>query len=270
MNKLLCFVAFSLVAWGATWGVPIAVSYRTKATDYYKDGTTSVIVGERYALVWVKNWDGEGEGDYFQGFNADATLVNDNVNENFIINIGVTKRPGMCSPLTGTLSDDMQGYIGSSAGEFRVYLLDTRTLDGSGLRDELEGGNAPVSDYVSVVQESASDVMSGNGGSVKAAVPVDSTAFAKSFVPANAPRPLITSCKIEDKGDGTRQLVMTVKKTVPYLAYNVATGAEPTASAQERVADQAKDGKANPDETITFTVPLDENAEHKFFKVIRH
>lgn len=268
MNKLLCFVAFSMVTLSSLWGVPVYVNYFTYGTDHYKDGSTVVLAGERYALVWVKNWDGEGSGDYFEGFNADATLVNQNVNQNRLLKIGTTDIAGLCTPITATLQDDLQTELKASEGTFRIYLLDTRTLDGLALREELGNGVIPVNDFVQVSSESASSVLSGNGTTISL-VAVDSAAFNKSFVPETAPRPLITACEIQEK-DGHRVLVMSVKKTVPYLGYNIATGAEPSANDVDHVAEQPKDGKSSPDEAVTFTVPLDENARAKFFKVIRN
>ena len=269
MNKLLCFVAFALSVVPSVLGYsPQPLWYATVGGHCYKDGQ-NVLVGERYALVWVKDWDKEGVGDYFEGFNADATLVNQNLEENILLDIKPTRYEGRCSEQLATLTTAHQELIRGKSGEFRVYLLDTRTLDKTGvLVGENENVVPSVNEYLVVDREKASDVL-GGGGDMIGLVPAKSSDFAVSYVPENTPRPLITSCKVEEK-DGKRVLVMKVKKTVPYLAYNVSTGTDPSTVQTGHVAEAPQYGGGTQEETITLTVPVDDTSKNRFYKVIRH
>lgn len=96
------------------------ITFSTPGPDRYADGST-VVDGECYALVWVKN------GATFGGFNFDGTVCD--AANNALAMIAACADGGRCPGfLFQVPAADIEGkYAG---GSFSVYLLDTRDASG--------------------------------------------------------------------------------------------------------------------------------------------
>ena len=110
---LMAFMLTALTCFGAANDLIIAFS--TPGVDKYSDGTT-VLDGERYALVWAAN------GKTFGGIKADGTAVDA---ADKVIAIAPVAKDGRC-PLTifeinASFAKALEG------GSYSLYLLDTRT-----------------------------------------------------------------------------------------------------------------------------------------------
>ena len=114
MKKLLMMAVAGLAAAGFAGMGDALLSFSTQGPDKYADGTT-VLDGERYALVWT------ADGAEFGGFKADGTLVSEN---DRVVILASLAKDGHCPPTLFQVSeatvDALQG------GTYGVYLLDTR------------------------------------------------------------------------------------------------------------------------------------------------
>ena len=114
MKKLL-FVAMMLAA-----GICLAaandtiLTFSTQGPDTYGDGST-VLDGERYALVWVK------DGAAFAGLTADCKPLADTTK---VIAVAPLAKGGRCPETVFEIDADYAETL--KGGSFALYLLDTR------------------------------------------------------------------------------------------------------------------------------------------------
>ena len=114
MKKLL----FTMVvaAFGAAFGAAndTILVFSTKGPDTYADGTT-VLDGERYALVWVK------DGTEFAGLAVDGTPLADTTK---LIAVAPLAKGGKCTETVFEIDADFAETL--KGGSVSLYLLDTR------------------------------------------------------------------------------------------------------------------------------------------------
>ena len=145
MKKLL-FVAMMLAA-----GICLAaendtiLTFSTQGPDTYGDGST-VLDGERYALVWTK------DGTAFAGLTADCKPLADTTK---VIAVAPLAKGGRCPETVFEIDADYAETL--KGGSFALYLLDTRVskteLSGEG---GVPGGHAlPASVNATGVASSA-------------------------------------------------------------------------------------------------------------------
>ena len=114
MKKLL-FVAMMLAA-----GICLAaendtiLTFSTQGPDTYGDGST-VLDGERYALVWTK------DGTAFAGLTADCKPLADTTK---VIAVAPLAKGGRCPETVFEIDADYAETL--KGGSFALYLLDTR------------------------------------------------------------------------------------------------------------------------------------------------
>ena len=217
----------------------VLVTFSTKGPDKYADGKV-VMDGECYALCWSKDFskfavksDGTGEGG------------------EVVLKAPLAKN-GRCPSVTFEVDADDAAtkYVG---GEWAVYLLDTRRFAADGTASV--AGAAARSVNTSGLVAKAS-VGAGSVGSLA------SGAAAATDVASGVelPKPEITGIKVVDGN-----VYVTVKGTVPFLAYGLAEGAAPDA-VTESVGEQ-KPGRVSADDEVILVAPA--KAGGAFFKVAR-
>ena len=230
---LFCAIALSAPVFAAQ--NDSLITFSTKGPDTYADGTT-VLDGESYALVWVK------DGATFAGFLADGSVA-DPDNSASVITVPYAK-DGRCPPICFQVSAGK--YEG---GTFAIYLLDTRVADGEG--GYKVGGRGKAVNGFGEIAETAVGAAPGStrAGSVGVTAVAD--------LPADMPKPVIKDIKLVDG-----YVHITVESTVPYLKYNVVGGDTP-ADVEVEAASAPKSGDAA--QEIIFIAPAD--GDSGFFRV---
>ena len=238
MKKTL-LAGFAALAAGAALAAAndVLITFSTPGPDKYADGTT-VLDGERYALVWSQDLAGFS-------FNADGEAVGGKV----VLKAPVAKG-GRCPTVVFEIDAD---YAASAfpGGEYAVYLLDTRTFAPDGTAT-VAGTKVNTTGLVG----GSVNVGTGTLGSQTG------TAAKATDLPAGAdvPKPEVTGIRVFEGN-----VYVTVKGTVPYLAYGLTEGATPT-EVTEAVG-TPEPGKVNPEEEILLVTPVKEGGG--FFKVGR-
>lgn len=233
----------------------LRITFKTAGVDTYTDGKT-VLDGEFYALVWV------ADGAAFQGFKADATLVDATGNE-LIVMVPFAKDGRLPLTFKQVSSALATKY---ADGAFIVTLLDTRTAEGtlSGFTRDANGAAVPkaVNGYSTVAEIAGDAALYSKALKLDLPVVID----AASAVPSDAPQPVITGIKLRDGKNG-REAVLTVKGTAAYLRYVAARGDRPTATSAEKIPETAVDGGADAEKEIEIVVPAVKEAD--FYSVMR-
>ncbi len=101
------------------------ITFSTKGPDTYADGTV-VKDGENYALVWVK------AGAEFGGFTAQGKLVDEE--NNLLLGVFPRAKGGRCADTFVQINKGFADAYGA-AGDFALYLLDTRSADKTAIAD---------------------------------------------------------------------------------------------------------------------------------------
>ncbi len=230
-TKVLSIVAAMAAGAAMAAANDVLITFSTPGPDKYADGSV-VKDGERYALCWSQD---------FANFKikADGTAEGGAV----VLKAPVAK-DGKC-PTTVFEVDAGLAAEKYKGGEWAVYLLDTRKF-AKGEAVTLAGG-VNTAGFVGKASVGQGTIASLTGVSA-----------ATTDVAAGAavPKPEITGIKV-DNG----YVYVTVKGTVPFLAYALAEGATP--DAVETAAGEAKAGAV--DEEITLVTPAKDGGA--FFKV---
>ena len=261
-TKMKCFMLHASFFMAATLFAAAndtLISFSTPGPDTYADGTT-VKDGECYALVWTKT------GATFAGLAADGKVV-DATNSAVLVYAPVAK-DGRCPTVVFELDAEIASQYAD--GGYGVYLLDTRLANGKVGGVGANGKPVAVNGYGDVA---AASLPHQEGGSISSLARQDASSTVsvttKSALPADAPKPQITSIRIVGAN-----VVLTVKNTLPCLQYKaaeVAVGGDvpgaPTAGSQEVSPCQPTQGAASTDEEITVIVP--KKGDSGFFTVGR-
>ena len=256
-------VICTAAAFGATGAATLLVG--TDGPDRYADGTAAA-AGELYAAVWVAD-------------GATCTFLADGTLEESascrLIGLLRTGFAGCCAreyrwaagekmPFAFEFSAaEMQGFDG---GRFELHLLDTRTPDGTPTM-RTDGAPARIVSSTPVASVTLADVRKGDEVFRLRENPVS----VRSALPRNAPSPVITGCRAVAVG-GENYLELTLKRTVHYLDYDLAKGADPSmADATPDAAEAPVGGSTadDPDEPVVIRVRTG-GATHGFFRAMRH
>lgn len=243
MKKLLMVMGCLAGAWIVSAAQnDVLITFSTPGTDTYADGTT-VLDGERYALVWTK------DGETFGGLTAAARPVK---STDVVALFAPVAKGGKC-PVTAFQIDATyaQRYDG---GTFALYLLDTRVRNASGavtLAESVDGVPATVNAVgrTAVTGVGNANLASGTGSALDAATPV---ALGSVGVYTEVAAPQITALRVDNA-----TVTLTVQGMSPVADYFVVPGSSPNDF--KPVLDAAPKG-----DTFTFDKP----AGATFFKVI--
>ena len=223
------------------------ITFSTKGPDTYADGTT-VLDGENYALVWVK------DGTQFEGFTAEGEVVN---KENSLL-IGVFPRAkgGRCQDTFVQINREFADKY-DAWGDFTLYLLDTRSAD----KTTVASGAGELAKGVQSFGKVASVGVA--SGEIKVTTSAEAgEAATASAIPSGILPPVIKDAKVQDG-----YFVVTVEQTVPAIRYNLSGGETPAADDVAGIAAAPKAGDAK--QTIELKYPIKEGESVKFFKVTR-
>ena len=211
MKKLL-FIAMMLAA-----GICLAaandtiLTFSTQGPDTYGDGTT-VLDGERYALVWVK------DGTTFAGLTADCKPLAETTK---VIAVAPLAKGGRCPE---TVFEIDAAYAATFAGgSFALYLLDTRVRDADGkvaLASESGGEGTRRPTTVNAAGQASSAIDSASQLSTSQLS--TSVALATVGVYAKIDEPRIDAMRIAGA-----KIEMTVSGMSDAAEYMVVQGAEP-------------------------------------------
>ena len=214
------------------------VSFSTKGPDKYADGST-VMDGECYALCWSKD------------FSKFAIKSDGTADGGDILLKAPVAKGGRCPTVMFEVSADLaEGkYAG---GEWAVYLLDTRSFSVDG-KAVVRGASAKVVNTSGRVSQADSVGVAASGT-------LAGLAAAASDVTegTDVPKPTITGIKVVGGN-----VYVSVKGTVPFLAYGLSEGATP-GSVTESVGETAA-GRVSADDEIILVAPAKKGGG--FFKV---
>ena len=225
------------------------VSFSTKGPDAYADGTT-VLDGECYALVWLQN-----------GASGLTVAADGSATGGEIVLAAPIAKGGRCPSVVFEV-DARDMATKYKDGSWGVYLLDTRRwgADGKAKPAGTANGKVVLVNAAGAVTSAAVRVVAGKsetvGGVTGAAVASTATS-----VPAEAPAPEITGIRV----DGANVYV-TVRGTVPYLQYGLASGDTPDA-VTEKAEGSPRTGAAAADDEIILVAPAKKGGA--FFRVNR-
>ena len=225
------------------------VSFSTKGPDAYADGTT-VLDGECYALVWMSD-----------GASGLTVAADGSATGGEIVLAAPVAKGGRCPKVVFEVdAGDMKAKY--QGGTWGVYLLDTRRwgADGAARPAGTAGGRVRLVNAAGAVPGASVRVAAGAAATV-GAVSGSAVASAATAVPAGAPAPEITGIRV----DGANVYV-TVKGTVPYLQYGLASGETPDAVSAEAEG-SPRTGAASADDEIVLVTPAKKGGA--FFKVGR-
>ena len=187
------------------------LTFSTKGPDTYGDGST-VLDGERYALVWTK------DGTAFSGLTADCKPLAETTK---VIAVAPLAKGGKCPETVFEIDADYAETL--KGGSFALYLLDTRVENGklasASRRDG--GGTVPTSVNATGVASLGGDAArteTGSVGSVKAGAV--SLATVGAYTKIEEP----TIAAMEVKG---AKIELTVSGMSGAADYMVVQGAEP-------------------------------------------
>ena len=239
MKKLL-FVAMMLAA-----GICLAaandtiLTFSTQGPDTYGDGST-VLDGERYALVWVK------DGAAFAGLTADCKPLADTTK---VIAVAPLAKGGRCPETVFEIDADYAETL--KGGSFALYLLDTRVENG-----KLASASRRDADGTAELPTSVNAVGQASGSTSPSTSPSTSSASAVAlatvgvYTEVDAP----TIATMEVKGE---KIELKVSGMVENHDYFVVPGSSPSDFMPALATRPEGD-------TFTFDAPKDA----PFFKVI--
>lgn len=248
MKKLLAGIVAMASAAAFADAANTLVYFYSEGPDTYADGST-VLDGERYALVWSQ--DGN-----FDGFTVSGEAVDAN---DKVFSIMSRAKNGRC-PMTVFQVDSAEA---PAEGTYAVYLLDTRTAADltklsktvNGKPEVIRATSTTVASYAT--RTAAFGAATQNEGAKTSAGAAQATAIA----PGTSAAPVVTGIKVEGA-----YVYITVQNTSPLLAYDVVTSDD--AAKMDEAANTATPKQFGKDEEITFVVRKDESG--KFFKVRRN
>ena len=236
-TKVLSIVAAMAAGAAVAAANDVLITFSTPGPDKYADGKT-VMDGERYALCWSKdfanfkiNKDGTGEGGAV------------------VLKAPVAK-DGKCPTVVFEIDADYAD-ANFQGGEWAVYLLDTRKFAADGTAKL-----AAAATSVNTAGIAGAKVSVGTG-SVATLSGAAATA-GEVAAGVEVPQPEITGIKVEDGN-----VIVSVKGTVPFLAYGLAEGETPDAVVESVGA--AKPGKVAAEDEIYLVAPA--KAAGGFFRV---
>ena len=242
MKKLIAVFALlaSVCAFGAIDDTIIVIE--TQGPDKYADGTT-VLDGERYAIVW--------SADEFAGFKADGSLVND---KDAVLGIVSRAKDGKCPIFAFAVASQ---YI-RQGGTISVWLLDTRIFDAEAKVTFAKATSTTKVEAITAAAkvEATIDVQKGGAMVAEAQTGLQAQPGAVAM-PTDVPAPKITGFTMDDNF-----VYLQVEGTRPYLRYGVAAGSTPGA-----LVPGAEQASPSGDAAKTITVIAPKNGDNGVFQV---
>lgn len=181
----------------------LRVIFSTQGPDCYADGTTVVADGEWYALVWLK-------GSTFYGVDTTLHAVNE---DNEVALAAPLAKDGKCPPVLFLVDSAKK----KTSGTYRVYLLDTRGVDGKPSAADANGNPLRVN---AVCETSAAAAANAE----KSTLVVNSTTAVASYVETDVSS--IANPTIEAFDVVGDQALITVSGMDPSVNYVITKGAE--------------------------------------------
>ena len=237
-------IAFSGAAYAAQNDA--LITFSTKGPDVYADGS-AVLDGECYALVWSTA-------------NTPVTFEADGgVKGGKLVLAAPVAKDGRCPKILFEVNADRY-ETELKSGTWSVYLLDTRRWDASGAVVPAGTVNGRVHSVNATGSVTGSSISVASGYMASKVVPSPVVAGAATAVPEGTPQPKISGIRV----DGAN-VYITVKGTVPYLQYDLASGNTPDAVTEKANSPQV--GADRQDDEIVLVTPVREGGA--FFKVGR-
>lgn len=223
------------------------ITFSTVGPDKYADGTT-VLDGECYALVWTP-----------AGSTGAVVAADGSAQGGEIVLTAPVAKNGRCPKVVFEV-DAKLAETRYKNGTWGVYLLDTRRYGEGGAvaLSGTSGGRATAVNAAGLVDGSSVSVGAGQMASVVGLS--GASASDETAVPEGAPRPEIVGIRVEGAN-----VFVTVRGTVPYLQYDLSSGATPGEVTEK--ANSPRGGAAAQDEEIVLVAPAKAGAA--FFRVGR-
>ena len=251
MKKLIaCFAGLAGIAAFADASNPL-IYFSTQGPDTYSDGTT-VLDGERYALVW-------SEDGVFEGLDVSCNPVDAN---DKVFAVLPRAKGGRC-PRTVFQIDSK---VAPAGGEYAVYLLDTRIQGESGALDTLAPAKAAGTAIPAAVRSSANvsaATYKATTGSFGGADLKRASASTAAALPGENFAPVVTGIKVDDA-----YVYITARNASPLFTYDIQSGDDPAKVGKEGGTEKKAEVTSKGDDEVTLVFPKDEGA--KFFKVRRN
>lgn len=202
--KTIFAIGLTALAMGAFAAADdVLISFSTPGPDTYADGTT-VLNGERYALVWQK----KGTVEAF-AINGDGTTANGE-----IVLVAPLAKDGKCPPVVFEVDKAVYDAKGYAGGTFAVYMLDTRIQ----ANELYASGKVGMTDFVNGYAAATEQKSASGQGNTMAANKVDGAAVG---VALEVESPTIASMKIENG-----QVKITVSGMSPAATYKIVSGTD--------------------------------------------
>ena len=244
MKKLIAVFALlaSACALGAIDDTIIVIE--TQGPDKYADGTT-VLDGERYAIVW--------SADEFAGFKADGSLVND---KDAVLGIVSRAKDGKCPIFAFAVSSQ---YI-RQGGTISVWLLDTRVYAEDNSVSFAKATSATKVEAITAAAKVEATIDVQKGGAMVAEAKSGLQAQPGAItMPADIATPKIAGFSMDDNF-----VYLQVEGTQPFLRYGVSAGTTP-----ENLSAGAEQASPSGDAAKSITLITPKKGETGFFKVDR-
>lgn len=221
------------------------VIFSTVGPDVYADGTT-VLDGERYALVWAE-----------PGVEEVVFMADGSTSGGVMVSALDGGSNGKCETCQYEIdAAKMSEYEG---GTWFVYMLDTRQWDAD--------GNVSLCSGLGVVNAAGkvpeSQVFPRMLTAVRAEDCPAATAATPSAVPEGTANPVVADIRI----DGA-EVCVSATNTVPYIQYTLLSADAPDADKFEPAGSAPQTGAADLEGALEFRLPLSESGK-AFFKVGR-
>lgn len=208
--KLTKFCAFSAAVLAASLAFAdaddVRISFSTVGPDCYADGTTQVVDGEWYALIWQAAED--------TVVDIDTTLQAVNPDECEVMLAAPLASGHRCPPVLF----EVDSADAKKTGIYKVYLLDTRGKDGVPSGDGASANGLRIPVRVNGIAATSAQAAAGST-SIKVRNSTATTVFAATNV-GNIAKPRIS--KFEPVGD---KVWITVTGMVPSVNYAITKGA---------------------------------------------
>lgn len=250
--KKLVMIAVAAVSLGAFASAKnLIYDFQPSADDCYADGTP-VLDYESYALVWLAN------GSDGVEITADCKVVDESKGK--ILRVRKSFRRGEL--FTFQVDASISEPCVKAGGNWAVYLLDTRVYGADGkvsLANTADGVTAAIN-AAAKIDRSVVPVTRGRSGPEETLLGAAGRTMLATAVPADTPNPEIAGISVVDG-----KVRVRVRKTVPYLQYNLAAGTAP-GKVEGKKAIAPQNGVA--DGEIELVAPAD--APCAFFQVNRN
>lgn len=234
---------FSLIAAGISAAAfaaadNLVLTFETQGPDTYADGST-VLNGECYALVWVRN------GHSFAGITVSGEM-SDPANNKLLL-VAPYASGGRCPTVMFEIDAAIAAELGLGDGQFAVYLLDTRVTDESGNKkvagvNASTGKPATVNGYGAVTTTAAVEAgaLASKSDDAGKSAATGETIAAAAALPADKTQPKIKDIRVI--GD---KVYLTVEKiagaTIRVQGAATATPAAFTQMGADEKADASAD-----------------------------